>query len=136
LSDLIKVLDPKYKPQNEYERILRWLGYLDKLLNQNFGSLHNIRIGDEFKQVIKPGLSDGELEIMARFLATAIERKQKSSEKQVNMVTSKDQQIVDCGKFPLMSSKLDDFMNENVWPKLQDGTIDQLLLKTIKSASK
>jgi len=32
MSDLIRVLDPKYEPKDEYERILRWLGYLNKLL--------------------------------------------------------------------------------------------------------
>lgn len=58
MSDLIRVLNPNYKPKNDYERVLRWLGYLDRFLKETAFTSPSL------------GLSDSELERMARILST------------------------------------------------------------------
>lgn len=55
MSDLMRVMNPDYKPKNTYERILRWLGYLHQ------------DTGEDFQ------LSDSELEHMAMKLAEGFE---------------------------------------------------------------
>ena len=69
MSDLLRVLSPRYETKNEYERILRWLGIVQR-------HLHRQGLYNENADILREKweLSDTELEMIAMFLSKNIGR--------------------------------------------------------------